>query len=72
SNIEEEIGDVLFSAVNVSRMLSKNPEEALTKSCDKFISRFSFVENQGVNLKEADIDLLNELWQKSKMNSRGN
>lgn len=43
-DISEGLGDVLFSAVNVSRILKKDPEEALYHSTDRFIDRFSTVE----------------------------
>ena len=43
-NMEEELGDLLFSCVNVARFLKVNPEEALKKATDKFINRFEKVE----------------------------
>ena len=46
SNIEEELGDLLFSAVNVSRFVKVDTEEALTRATDKFIDRFRRVEAQ--------------------------
>lgn len=70
-NIEEEIGDILFSIVNVSRLLGNESEEALTKSSDKFINRFTFAENiakeQEVDLKMADMDVLCQLWKQAKI-----
>lgn len=64
--IKEEFGDLLFSAVNVSRFLGVNAENALEKSCDKFISRFSNVERlaseRGIDMKTASIELLDSLW----------
>ena len=48
TNVEEELGDLLFSAVNVARFLKLDPEEALGKATDKFISRFQKVEAQAV------------------------
>src|SRR5699024_3739480 len=44
SNIEEELGDLLFAAVNVARFVKADPEAALQRSTDKFISRFRLVE----------------------------
>jgi len=44
SNMEEELGDVLFSAVNVARFLHADPEEVLHRAVDKFITRFHGVE----------------------------
>lgn len=66
----EELGDLLFSVVNVSRFLKIDAEESLTSSTDKFIRRFSMVEQlakkKGMNMKEADLDELNMLWDVAK------
>ncbi len=70
SEQEEELGDVFFSAVNVARFLSCDAEESLTKSCDKFIARFTRVEaiarEKNIDMQSADINLLNTLWQEAK------
>jgi uncharacterized protein YabN with tetrapyrrole methylase and pyrophosphatase domain len=42
--IREEIGDILFVMANVSRFLQIDPEEALKKTIDKFVSRFRYIE----------------------------
>ena len=68
--VEEELGDLLFSVVNISRFLEVEPEESLNRSCDKFISRFSEVERladaQGIPLKGSDIAVLDSLWKQAK------
>lgn len=68
--ITEELGDLLFSCTNVAYKLNIDAEEALSKSCDKFISRFEKVEEmakeQGVSMKDAELDYLNSLWVKAK------
>ena len=68
--IEDELGDVLFSAVNVSRFVDVEAEEALTNSTDKFVSRFKKVEKmadeRGINMKEAELTVLDELWDEAK------
>ena len=70
SNIREELGDVLFSAVNVSRLCKEDAEEALFFSNEKFISRFKTMEElaseRGINLKDADISLMDKLWEEAK------
>ncbi len=70
SNVEEEIGDVLFSAVNVSRLCGYDAEEALTRSSDKFIDRFRKTEEltrfDGTDMKSLNIDELDAYWQKAK------
>ncbi|WHH57610.1 nucleoside triphosphate pyrophosphohydrolase [Petroclostridium sp. X23] len=68
--IEDEIGDLLFAVVNVSRFLKIQPELALSGTIEKFISRFEYIENncskfdkkmEQLTLKEMDI-----LWEEAK------
>ncbi|MFA5072356.1 MAG: nucleoside triphosphate pyrophosphohydrolase [Nitrospirota bacterium] len=70
SGIEEELGDVFFMLVNVSRFLSINPEEALRKTISKFIHRFRYIEehaeNAGKSLSDMTLDEMETLWQESK------
>lgn len=70
AHIAEEIGDTLFAAVNVARFYDMDPEELLTRSCDKFISRFAKVEAQAmaeqIELKQADEETLGRLWNAAK------
>lgn len=70
SNVEEELGDLLFSAVNAARFVHVDPEEALTKASDKFVSRFAKVEAlataRGLNMQEMDILALDKLWEEAK------
>ena len=70
ADIQEELGDLIFSAVNVSRFVGVDAEEALTKSCDKFIDRFEKVEalarERSVDMHKADINMLVSLWKKAK------
>ena len=67
---EEELGDVLFSAVNVSRFLHCDAEESLTKACDKFVRRFEGVEHkamvQGKDMKELPLEQLDAFWDEVK------
>lgn len=69
-NIEGEMGDVLFSAVNVSRLLKTDAEEALTRSSDKFVKRFEKTEKMvrcdGIDMASLNIDELDAYWQKAK------
>lgn len=70
TNKEEELGDLLFSAVNVSRFIGVNSEEALYKTINKFVARFSHVERmaneQGRALFEMSLEEMDMLWEKSK------
>lgn len=69
-DIEDEFGDVLFSCVNIARFIDVDSEEALTASTDKFMSRFSLVEQmaseQGIDMKSLSIEELDRLWDKAK------
>ncbi len=70
-NQREELGDVLFSAVNVARFLGIDSEHALYDACDKFISRFSKVEQlaaqRGIDMKNASLEKLDSLWDEVKI-----
>lgn len=69
-NIEEELGDLLFSVVNVSRFVKLDAEEALTKASDKFLNRFSQVEKlaaqRKIDMKSASLSELDKLWDEVK------
>lgn len=69
-NMTEELGDVLFSAVNVSRFIKADAEESLTSASDKFLSRFTKVEElaseRGIDMKAAGIEELDKLWDEAK------
>lgn len=68
--MEEELGDLLFSAVNVSRFLSLDAEQALTRATDKFIARFDRVEAlaaaRGVDMTASSLEELDALWREVK------
>lgn len=68
--IEEELGDVFFTLVNISRFLGLNPEEALRKTISKFIERFRTIEEkaagQGRSLTEMTLEEMDKLWEESK------
>lgn len=67
---EEELGDLLFSVVNVSRFVGADAEKALYNACDKFIKRFSALEQltaqRGIDVKEAPLNQLDSLWDEVK------
>lgn len=69
-NIEEEIGDLLFSVVNVARFLDVTPETALIKSINKFITRFEKVENRVTemkkDMKDMSLDEFDGIWNEVK------
>ncbi|MFQ6841430.1 MAG: nucleoside triphosphate pyrophosphohydrolase [Agathobaculum sp.] len=67
---EEELGDLLFAAVNVARHLKVDPERAMEKTCNKFVRRFAEMERQARQENKALSDLslteLDTLWNRSK------
>lgn len=66
----EELGDLLFSCVNVARFMDCDPEEALTAANDKFLARFILVERlaaeRGIDMKSSSIEELDRLWDEAK------
>ena len=69
-DVFEEIGDLIFAAVNVARFQKIDAELAVEKACEKFANRFRLVEQMaeatGLDLKTADIGDMNKLWSKAK------
>lgn len=69
-NIQEEIGDLLFSVAQVARHLAVDPEQALRKTNKKFESRFIAMQEvalkQGLDFKSLDADQLESLWVAAK------
>lgn len=68
TNVEEELGDLLFSAVNAARFVKVDPETALQKATEKFIARFRRVEELAGDRPMEDMDLaeLDKLWEQAK------
>ena len=75
-NIEEELGDLLFSIVNLSRHIDTNPEVALDKSILKFIKRFHILEDsikkEKLDFKKQSLSQLDKLWNKAKKIEKSN
>lgn len=69
-DIEDELGDLLFSIVNYSRFLKLNPEDALRRTIRKFKDRFSkiekFAEDNGKVLEEMTLEEMDEIWNRAK------
>ena len=70
--ISDEMGDILFASVTLSRHLGINPEQALRDANRKFISRFEVVERllqeDGGQMEECSVAVLETYWQKAKEN----
>lgn len=67
TNVEEELGDLLFAAVKAGRFAGVDGETALQKACEKFIRRFRRVEELADGpLSELDVPALEALWEEAK------
>jgi tetrapyrrole methylase family protein/MazG family protein len=70
TDIEAELGDILFSLVNLARFVKVNPEEALRRSTNRFIDRFHLVEaqatEQGRTLMDMTLAEMDMLWEEAK------
>jgi uncharacterized protein YabN with tetrapyrrole methylase and pyrophosphatase domain len=68
--LEDEVGDLLFAVVNLSRKLTIDPRAALERSNDKFKRRFEGVERlaaeRGVDIGRASLEQLDRLWDETK------
>ncbi len=73
AHIEEEIGDLLFTAANLARKCKVNAEQALCAATDKFIARFAAVEQavlaEGKEMAQLSMAELDEIWEKVKKNN---
>jgi len=69
--IQEEIGDMLFQIVNISRFFQLNPENALTNSTEKFINRFEGIEQLALadskGLSDLSLSEMDEYWERIKL-----
>ncbi|OXM82598.1 nucleoside triphosphate pyrophosphohydrolase [Paenibacillus rigui] len=67
---QEELGDLLFSVVNLARFLKIEPEEAMSGANRKFFERFGYIERQlrlnGKNFDQTDLQEMESLWQEAK------
>ena len=70
NKIEEEFGDLLFSLINYARFIDVNPEDALSKTNNKFIKRFNYLEEQsakaGLQLKNMSLAEMDVYWNEAK------
>ena len=66
AHTEEEIGDVIFSVVNLARFLNISAESALRKTNRKFITRFKAVETEfkkrGKKMEDSNLEEMDEIW----------
>tara|TARA_B110000438_G_scaffold209418_1_gene201309 strand:+ start:1920 stop:2702 length:783 start_codon:yes stop_codon:yes gene_type:complete len=71
--ILEEIGDTIFTLINLARFLGVSADDALRKSSNKFINRFKLVEKElirkGKNIEKASLNEMDEIWNSIKNNN---
>lgn len=74
SRVKEEMGDLLFSLVNLSRFYDLEAEEALSRSVDRFLKRFSHIETKvrerGKTLTGTSLEEMDLLWEEAKKMAR--
>ena len=74
NGINEELGDVLFTVVNLSRHLKYDPESSLKLSIEKFSRRFKRIEKdleiKNIDMKELSISELDMIWKKNKIKEK--
>jgi len=72
--MEAELGDLLFSLVNLGRFIAVNPEEALRKTIARFIARFQYIEEElarrGTAPGQVTLEEMDALWAEAKAKGR--
>lgn len=70
NHLEEELGDLLFSVINLCRFLKIEPSVALRRTNSKFVDRFKYVEKKmkesGQEMKKENLDIMDKYWLESK------
>jgi tetrapyrrole methylase family protein/MazG family protein len=68
--MDEEMGDLLFALVNLSRFIRVNPEESLRRAVGKFYRRFrnveEFLKSQGKSMEQATLEEMDNIWNRLK------
>jgi tetrapyrrole methylase family protein/MazG family protein len=74
--IREELGDLFFVLVNISRFLRIDPEEALRKTVEKFMRRFHYIETslhkKGKSFHQSNLIEMDQLWEEAKKSKKRN
>jgi tetrapyrrole methylase family protein/MazG family protein len=74
AQVEDELGDLLFSIVNLARFWKISPEEALRGTTEKFIRRFNYIEEQlkvqGKDIHKSTLEEMDRLWDEAKRRGR--
>lgn len=74
NRVKEEIGDLLFSLVNLCRFFDIEAEETLSETVDRFLKRFAHIETRirerGKTLAESSLEEMDSLWEEAKKKER--
>ena len=72
-DFSDEIGDLIFSCINLARYYQINPEIALKNTNNKFIERFNYIEDElrkkNISILDASLEEMDRLWDESKTNA---
>tara|TARA_B100000959_G_C14757849_1_gene532013 strand:- start:399 stop:818 length:420 start_codon:yes stop_codon:yes gene_type:complete len=72
-DLSDEIGDLIFSCINLARYYQINPEIALKNTNNKFIERFNYIEDElrkkNISILDASLEEMDRLWDESKTNA---
>ncbi|MNI90701.1 Nucleoside triphosphate pyrophosphohydrolase/pyrophosphatase MazG [compost metagenome] len=64
----------MFAATNAARFIDADPEEALTRTNRKFVSRFQYIEqrlrSQGTRVQDSSLEQMEALWEEAKLEER--
>lgn len=73
TQIEAELGDILFSLVNLARFLNVNPEDTLRQATNRFCERFHYIESEaarsGRRIEDLTLAEMDRLWEEAKTRS---
>jgi XTP/dITP diphosphohydrolase len=68
--LEEEMGDLIFSIVNYARFIGINPENALRRTNEKFVKRFRYIEEKigqsNKSIADSNLEEMDKFWEESK------
>ena len=71
-DLSDEIGDLIFSCINLARYYQINSESALQNTNNKFIKRFNYIEanlrKKNISISDTSLEEMDRLWEESKVN----
>lgn len=70
-DLDEELGDLMFAVINLVRLYKRDPEEVLNSATDKFIDRFSKMEQRAGDLSGMSLAEMDKIWDEVKNDIKG-